>query len=148
MNGVPLWADGNDSLSSAIFEVPAGKVGVLFGLNFGDEIERTAGAFRTEQTACIHKVYLAQSEIERQLACGEVLTLDSVKAFSYVDEQVLTCDGPWQLTNCRNMAIIGVPGVYYLELNGRSTSDESPQVYFELWNKDDIAPQVTGIVFQ
>ena len=148
MNGTPLWSADNDTLSSAIFDVPAGKVGVLFGLDFDEEIERTSGAMKTEQTACIHKIYLAQDDLPDFNGCGKTLSLDAIRAYSYMDELVLTCDGPWQLTKCKNMAIIGVPGVYYLQLNGRGTSGNSPQVYLELWNKDDIAVQVYGPFFQ
>ena len=147
MNGIPLWTDDNDTLSSSYFEIPEGKVGIIFGVNFAEEIVRDTGAFITEQAACVHKVYLTVNNLPQEVGCGGVLDFDKFDVQPYVDEEVLTCDGPWQLTKCHNIGIIGVPGTYQLKLNGRASDDRKPQVYLELYDIEDIVPQVTGLFY-
>lgn len=141
MNGVPLWDDSNDTLSSSFFEIPDGKVGLLFGVGFVDEIARDTGSFVTPQAVCIHKVYLKADGIPQDVGCGGVLDFDKITVYPYVDEEVIHCGQPWQLTTCNNIGIIGVPGTYYLQLNGRGDGDEKPQVYLELHDISSVAPQ-------
>jgi len=147
MVGAPLWSDSNDTLSSSFFEIPPGKVGLLFGIGFADEIERDTGDFVTPQAVCVHKVYLDADNIPQEVGCGGVLRIDKINVFSYLDEEVLHCGEPWQLTKCSNIGIIGVPGTYYLKLNGRGTGDETPQVYLEILDNQAIAPQVNELFF-
>lgn len=147
MKGIALWDDSNDTLQSSYFEVPAGKVGLLFGINFDDEIERDTGDFVTPQTVCVHKVYLDTDDLPQEVGCGGVLNFDKIVVLPYMDEEVLHCGEPWQLTSCNNIGIIGVPGTYYLKLNGRGTSGEKPQVYLELHNAKSIAPKATELYF-
>lgn len=141
MNGTPLWDDSNDTLVSSFFEVPVGKVGLLFGVGFVDEIERDTGSFVTPQAVCVHKVYLNAEGIPQDVGCGGVLDFDKITVYPYVDEEVIHCGQPWQLTTCNNIGIIGVPGTYYLKLNGRGDGDEKPQVYLELHDISSVAPQ-------
>lgn len=147
MIDAPLWQAGNDTFVSSYFQVPPGKVGLLFATGFSDEIERDTGDFITPQAVCVHKVYLDADNIPQEVGCGGVLNIDKIKVFSYLDEEVLHCGEPWQLTKCNNIGIIGVPGTYYLKLNGRGTGDETPQVYLELHDMQSIASQVDGIFF-
>lgn len=147
MNGIALWDDSNDTLLSSYFEIPEGKVGLLFGVNFAEEIVRDTGQFETEQAVCVHKVYLTIDNLPQEVGCGGVLDFDKFDVKPYVDEEVLTCDGAWQLTKCHNIGIIGVPGTYQLKLNGRATDDGKPQVYLELHDVDSIAPQATGLFY-
>lgn len=147
MKGVPLWSDNNDTLQSAYFEVPYGKVGLLFGVAFADEIVRETGDFVTPQTVCVHKVYLDADGIPQEVGCGGVLDFDKISVYPYMDEEVIHCGEPWQLTKCSNIGIIGVPGMYYLKLNGRGTDGNKPQVYLELHDTTAIAPQVTDLFY-
>ena len=147
MKGVPLWSDSNDTLKSSYFEVGPGQVGLLFGVNFADEIERDTGDFVTPPTVCVHKVYLDADNIPQDVGCGGVLDFDKISIYPYMDEEVLHCGEPWQLTSCSNIGIIGVPGTYYLKLNGRGTGDEKPQVYLEVYDSRYVSPKATDLYF-
>lgn len=149
----PLWSETNTSLYSGVFTVPTGKVAILFvtGL-LGEKVKVCAGEFKTKQAVCVRRLlfnfdtkefakYLVQG-----LPCGAIYDISRVKEVNIVDEPVRTCGLPWQMTMCRNIALLGVPGTYRLKLNDATAIGEA-QVYYELVDANKIPHQLENLFF-
>lgn len=153
-----LWADDNPTELSSAFHVPAGKVCVLHATGFADERVRTdAEQIVTEQAVCVHRIIAHEPEQgvyapfdDPYLPCGWIYdwTIVGTKEDGAVlgEEEIYTCGSPWQLTKCRNIGIIGVPGDYRLKLNDE-TAIGVVQVYAELYNVADIPHQIAPLFF-
>ena len=144
----PLWDQSNTSLFSSIFNVPPGNVCVLFasGLLL-QKVRSTADDIIGPQVVCIRRLLHDYEGLKATPdVCGWTFNIDNVHADKIVDMLVQTCGYPWQLTSCRNIGIIGVPGHYRLELND-STAIGVAQVYAELYDIKSIPLQVQGLFF-
>ena len=149
----PLWSETNTTMFSSVFDVPPGKVAILFASGLKAEKVRVCpGEFKGKQTVCVrrllynfepadYKEYLVDG-----LPCGAIFDIDNVKAVNIVDELVHTCGLPWQMTVCRNVAVLGLPGTYRLELNDATAVGEA-QVYVELVDADKLPPQIEALFF-
>lgn len=145
---IELWAPTNKTLFSSVFTVPPMKVCLLFGANFELEKFRVdASEFVSPQAVCVRRVMhgFVAPDVSRE-SCGWVFDIDSVRADMIVDEVVTSCGAPWQLTLCRNIGIIGLPGSYRLELND-STALGKLQVYAELYDADSFPTQIKDLFF-
>lgn len=143
-----LWSPTNKSLFSSVFTVPQFKVCLLFGANFKLEKYRVdSSEFASPQAACVRRVLhgFTAPEPSRE-SCGWVFDIDSVRADKIVDEVVTTCGAPWQLTLCRNIGIIGLPGSYRLELNDATAIGEL-QIYAELYEANSFPSQLKDLFF-
>ena len=145
---VPLWSPTNDTRYSAVFNVPPGQSVILYAVGLGPEKFRTAAhEFKTAQMLCVNRLlhgYTLREPAEG--SCSWLFELDDVNADIIVEEAVQTCNGTWQLTMCKNLGIIGVPGTYRLELND-DTAIGTVQVYAEVYDNKQIPMQVADLYF-
>lgn len=143
-----LWPSTNTTLFSSVFTVPQFKVCLLFGTNFKLEKYRAdASEFVSPQAVCVRRVLHGFTAPEVSSgSCGWVFDIDSVRADMIVDEVVTSCGAPWQLTLCRNIGIIGLPGSYRLELNDATAVGEL-QVYAELYDANSFPTQIKDLFF-
>lgn len=149
----PLWSETNTSLYSSVFTVPAGKVAILFATGLlPEKVKVCATDFKTKQTVCVRRLlynFEPQEYAEYMvdgLPCGAIFDISTVKEVNIVDEIVRTCGLPWQMTMCRNVALLGVPGTYRLQLNDATAIGEA-QVYIELIDGDKIPVQIENLFF-
>lgn len=143
-----LWSETNDTKYSSVFSVPPGQCAVLHAVGLGPEKLRTAPhEFKVAQILCVNRLLhgftLAPAAEGR---CDYVFDLDRVRADMLVEEAVQTCNGTWQLTMCKNIGIIAVPGTYRLELND-DTAIGGVQVYLEIFDNNQIPVQVADLYF-
>lgn len=143
---IPLWNPDNHTMYSDVFNVAPGKVCMLFAAGLERErvkVENTE--FSGKQAVCVRRLLFAPD-----IAFGKNATCDwvaiSTSATKIVDAQVQTCGQCWMLTRDNNLGIIGVPGVYRLELNDATAVDVA-QVYAELIDADAIPPQAHKLFF-
>lgn len=145
----PLWDKTNTTLYSSIFCVPAGQVCVLFasGLEM-NKVRTDASELVAPQMVCVRRLLHGYDGISPRTdgQCGWIFDISQVRAEKLVDELVLTCGCAWQLTACRNIGILGVPGHYRLELND-ATAIGVAQIYAELYDANSIPLQVQGLFF-
>lgn len=130
---IPLWIDANASLFSGIFSVPEGYAALLTATGYeGNKVRADASEVVVPKSVCVRKIL---SDFTRpdtsNLRCDCVFDMTEANAVVVVDQIVRTCGAPWQLTGCRNIGIIGLPGYYRLEMND-STIIGTAQVYLEL----------------
>lgn len=136
MESQPLWDVTNNTMFSSIFNVPEGKACILFATGLeGDKVKATDTEFTTPQTFCVHKLLLAsQVAFSRTATCEWIA--NPLNAEIIADEVVDVC-GCWEMTQDRNIAIIGLPGVYRLALND-NTMVGVAQVYASLVALQDL----------
>lgn len=147
MASYPLWSDTNKTLYSSIFAVPEKHVCLLFADGLEKYKYREESEIRTEQTVCIRRVlHHYDRPPKNDSTCDWVFDIKDVRAKKIVDAIVRTCGLPWQLTQCRNIGIIGVPGSYRLELND-STAIGKAQVYAELFSAKSLPSHVISLFF-
>ena len=149
----PLWSETNTSLYSSVFTVPTGKAAILFATGLlPEKVKVCAGEFKTKQTVCVRRLLFDFEPTEfsaymvEGLPCGAIFDIDKVKAVNIVDDIVRTCGLPWQMTMCRNIALIGVPGTYRLQFNDATAIGEA-QVYMELVDANAIPSQIENLFF-
>ena len=151
MGPIPLWLEANDTLYSSHFFVKPGWSAVLFAANLSEEkVRKSASEFKGPQMACVERlIYKFRRPEPKPDCCGicshvfEVsLPEAELKAADYVE----TCSLPWTLEPCRNIGVIGIPGIYRLKLNDATAIGEA-QVYVEFHPHKAIAPQVYGAYF-
>lgn len=151
MAAIPLWDDVNDTLYSSAFYVGPGWSAVLFAAGLSEEkVRKSAAEFKGPQMACIERLVYECESPEIVSACG-VCGQNSYEVRPAVAElkaldSVETCSLPWTLEPCRNIGIIGIPGVYRVRLND-ATAVGTAQVYVEFYKHEAIAPQVYGAYF-
>ena len=151
MAAIPLWSDANDTLVSSAFYVIPGWSAVLFAAGLlEDKVRKSAAEFKGAQMACVERLIYECESPELVPMCGvcnqnsyEIRPASAeLKALDYVE----TCSLPWTLEPCRNLGIIGIPGVYRIRLND-ATAIGTAQVYVEFYKHESIAPQVYGAYF-
>lgn len=143
-----LWSPSNNTLYSSVFNVPPGQVCLLFADGLSPQKVRiSAEEIVVPQTVCVRKLLFGFEGIKPEAdLCGWIFNIDSVQVDTLVDSLVHTCGLPWQLTSCRNIGIVGVPGNYRLELND-TTAIGTVQVYAELFDAKSIPLQVKDLFF-
>lgn len=149
MSSQPLWTKTNTSMFSSVFTVPAGFVCLLFSTGLSKYKYREDNSEpQSPQLICVRRLLheFDTESVKKFAGCDWVYSIKDARAVNIVDELVATCDAPWQLSFCRNLAIIGVPGTYRLELND-ATAIGTAQVYAELYGVNDIPSQVKGLFF-
>lgn len=145
----PLFKPENASLFSNVFTVPEGKCCVLHAVGLKREKIRTdASEIKVAQQVCVRRMVHSYrpDDDDCECSCGCSFDMDDVSAKNIADQPVVTCSGPWALSACDNLRIIGVPGTYRLELND-STAIESVQVFADMYDNHAFASQVTGLFF-
>lgn len=143
-----LWSPQNKTLYSSAFSVAPGYVGLLFatGLELY-KVRTSASEIVGPQTVCVRRLLFGFDGYKPEPdLCGWIFNMDNVQVETLVDSLVHVCGLPWQLTACRNIGIIGVPGNYRLELND-STAIGTAQVYAEIYNIESIPLQVKDLFF-
>lgn len=143
-----LWEQSNTSLYSSVFNVPPAQVCVLFANGLEPwKVRADAAEVMVPQSVCVRRLLHGFEGIKPDKdQCGWIFNMDSVRADKLVDLLVQTCGLSWQLTACRNIGIVGVPGHYRLELND-STAVGTAQVYAELYDAKSIPLQVQNLFF-
>lgn len=145
---MPLFKPERQSLYSNVFSVPAGQSCVLHAVGLAREKVRTdATEVKVPQQICVHRVLYGFRPDECDCdSCCCVFDMDDVSAKNIVDQPVQTCNGPWALSECDNLRIIGVPGIYRLELND-PTAIGVAQVFAEMYDNHNFAVQVKDLFF-
>ena len=145
-----LWQPTNKTLYSNAFTVNAGYCAVLFATGLlEDKVRQSAAEFACPQTICVRRlVYdFTKSQLKPCSSCCDyIFDLKGSAAKNAGDELVSTCGSPWALDPERNLAIIGIPGLYRLQLND-ATAIGVAQVYVDWYPLDTIPQQVAGTFF-
>lgn len=151
MRSIPLWDDANNTLYSSHFFVKPGWSAVLFAANLSEEkVRKSAAEFKGPQMVCVEKlIYDCKHPEPKDGCCGicsHVRDVEAPQAELQAVDYVETCSLPWSLEPCRNLGVIGIPGIYRLRLND-ATAIGTAQVYVEFHPHKAIAPQVYGAYF-
>lgn len=143
-----LWSDTNNTLYSSVFSVAPGNVCVLYAADFPQKRVRTdAAEISGPVTACIRRLLFGFTPDETlNLTCSWIFDTSRGKVDKLVDQIVTTCNGVWQLSMCRNIGIIGVPGSYRLELNDATVIGKA-QVYAETYSMNQLPLHVKDLFF-
>ena len=146
MSTQPLWSDTNFTQYSDMFRVPPGKVCVLFAQGLENVRTKTSTSeFTGPQVICVRRVLFSpEFGFAKNATCDWVQS--ATVATKIVDELVQVCGQCWTLTPTNNLGIIGVPGVYRLEIND-TTAIQVAQVYAELFDADALPPQIAPVFF-
>lgn len=144
----PLWSPHNKTLYSALFVVHEKNSVVLMATGLKPyKVRGDATEIVVPQTVCVHRILSGFTADGRgSLPCGFIFDISSMQAEIIEDVILRTCSHPWQLTGCRNIGIIGVPGVYRLSLND-STAIGEAQVWIQRYGNNAFAPQVQNLFF-
>lgn len=147
-----LWSPGNDSLYSDLFSVSVGSVCVLFATNLErDKVKVDDSEFVSPQSICVHRLVYTANRTYKQNAVCEVVAITDAPVL-VADEIVQTCrcrdkeGNCWILTQSNNIGIIGLPGIYRLELND-ATAIGVAQVYAELYPADSLPAGMDHLFF-
>ena len=146
MSAQPLWRPDNTSMFSDVFNVPPGKVCLLYATGLLSERVKVEDAeFKVPQAFCVKRLLY-----EPDLVYGKNATCDwvavSTSAQQIADEYVQTSNGCWTLTEAHNIGIIGLPGVYRLEIND-ATAIGTAQVYAEQYDITAIPVHIKDLFF-
>lgn len=144
----PLWSPLNKTQYSSVFAVFPGQCCVLHAAHLEEwKVRQEAQEILVPQTICVRRLIHEYKDIPREdCPCNWIFDIKAVYAELVDDHPVITCNGPWQLTRCRNLGIIGVPGTYRLELNDVTAIGEA-QVYAEIFDLSSFAAQVKDLFF-
>ena len=144
----PLWGPLNRTLYSSVFAVYPGQCCVLHAAHLEDwKVRQDAKEILVPQTICIRRLIHEFNAVPvARETCNWIFDVRDVMADEVDDHPVVTCNGPWQLTKCRNLGIIGVPGSYRLQMNDVTAVGEA-QVYAEIFDLSSFAAQVKDLFF-
>lgn len=143
---IRLWNEANHTLYSDIFAVPEGKAAILMAAGLeGNKVKATDTEISVPQTFCIHRLVLKSDTIVKcNTFCNWVV--ESTPAEIETDQVISICNNCWTLTDERNFAIIGVPGLYRASLND-ATLVGVAQLYAELVALDSIHSGTANLFF-
>ena len=142
----PLWSADNFTMFSDVFSVPAGKICILFAAGLErDRVKTSTSEFSGKQAVCVRRMLYAPDLVFGKNATCDWVAL-STSATKIADERVQTCGRCWMLTESHNIGIIGVPGIYRLELND-ATAIHDAQVYAELLDADAVPVHAKELFF-
>lgn len=144
----PLWLPTNDTLFSRPFPVPVGKVGILYADGLKEQKYRTSAEdFEGPQAVCVRRLRFKYSPGEKPVgSCSMPGDIRNEAVPEEMNMILRTCGNPWQLTKCKNVGIIGLPGSYILELND-ATAIREAQVYLELVPARALPDQIANLFF-
>lgn len=146
-----LWSPTNTSVYSSVFNVPPGKVCVLFAANMQENKDRADNStFLSPQELCVRRLvhdFSIPEGLPICSCCDWIFDLSSIKEVAVADEVVQSGGCCWALTARNNLCVIGVPGAYRLELNDHSAVGRL-QVYADLYDAKTFPPQVRGLFFE
>ena len=151
MHAIPLWDSANDTIFSSAFFVKPGWSAVLFAVGLSEEkVRKSAAEFKGPQMICVEKlIYDCRWPEPKPACCGicsHAREVEGPEAELVAEDYVETCSLPWTLEPCRNLGVIGIPGIYRLRMND-ATAVGTAQVYVEFFKHQAIAPQVYGAYF-
>lgn len=146
----PLYAPTNKTTFSSVFNVPPRQVCILYAQGLAKyKVRAEASEIEVPQQFCVRRLL---HDYDGPLhgadpCCPWIYDVTSIKEETIVDQVVKSCgDRPWNLTRCRNIGIIGVPGTYRLELND-VTAIGNVNVYAELQDVEAIPSQVKELFY-
>ena len=142
----PLWSEDNYTMFSDVFNVAQGEVCVLFAAGLLDTRVKTESTeFSGPQAVCVRRILFAPDIVfSKNATCDWVASATS--ASEIADELVASNGCCWELTPTNNLAIIGVPGIYRLEVND-ATAVQAMQVYAEKYNALALPAQIQKLFF-
>lgn len=141
-----LWEPDNLTVESSFFLVPPHKCVLLSAVKFEPYKLRTDSSFRVEQMACVER--MLYDYVPPKNRNGEFVFVPSLVMGKEVASDTVTSGGCyWSLSACDNMKFVGLPGTYRLRLND-PTAVGIAQVYAELFDYEQIPPQIAGMFFQ
>lgn len=143
---IRLWRETNHTLYSDIFNIPEGKAAILMAAGLeGKKVKVTDTEFTTLQTFCINRLILKSDVIVKcNNFCNWVV--EPTPAEIEAEIVVTICNECWTLTDERNLAIIGVPGLYRATLND-ATLVGVAQLYAELVPLNSIHSGTANLFF-
>lgn len=152
----PLWLPGNNTLHSAAFEVEIGKAVVLFATGLEQyKVRQDSKEAQDIQRICVSRIlrdYAPEPEPMRRVGpamnmcdCGFIFNATWPTEIEVVEEVITSNGCAWQLTQCDNLRIVVVPGMYRLHLNDETVIGKA-QVYAEQYDIENI-PQQAGSLF-
>lgn len=151
----PLWLPENNTLHSAAFEVAAGYAVLLFAVGLEQfKVRQDSKEMQDAQRICVSRILRDYNgEPTRKIGpamsmcdCGFVFEASWPTEIELVEEVVASNGCVWQLTQCDNLRILTVPGVYRLHLNDDTVIGKA-QVYAEQYALEDIPLQASGLFF-
>lgn len=145
-----LWQPTNNTLYSNVFTVHPGYCAVLFAVGLLEEkVRQSAAEFTTPQMICVRRLVYDYENLKLTKCtscCDDIYDIDSATAKNVGDECVATQGCNWALSPDHNLAVIGIPGVYKLQLND-ATAIGVAQVYAEWYPVDALPSQVADVFF-
>ena len=130
-----LWEPDNLTVESSFFLVPPHKCVLLSAVRFEQFKHREDASFRVPQMACVER--MLYDYIPPKARCNDFVFIPSL----------VMCEEVASDTMCDNMKFVGLPGTYRLRLND-PTAVGTAQVYAELFDYEQIPPQMAGMFFQ
>ena len=141
-----LWEPDNLTVESSFFLVPPHKCVLLSAVRFEQFKHREDASFRVPQMACVER--MLYDYIPPKARCNDFVFIQSLVMGEEVASDTVSSGGCyWSLSMCDNMKIVGLPGTYRLRLND-PTAVGTAQVYAELFDYEQIPPQMAGMFFQ
>lgn len=144
---VKLWSAGNSTIYSDVFNIPQSKVCLLCATGLEKEKVRVTDAeMKTCQIVCVKRIVYLSDGV---LGLGGVLNdwvVTGVDVSKVVDDFVQINNCCWELSHANNLRVIGIPGVYRLQLND-ATAVGVAQVYADLYDADQLPNQVAHLFF-
>lgn len=141
-----LWEPDNLTVESSFFLVPPHKCVLLSAVRFEQFKHREDASFRVPQMACVER--MLYDYIPPKARCNAFVFIPSLVMGEEVASDTVSSGGCyWSLSMCDNMKFVGLPGTYRLRLND-PTAVGTAQVYAELFDYEQIPPQMAGMFFQ
>lgn len=141
-----LWEPDNLTVESSFFLVPPHKCVLLSAVRFEQFKHREDASFRVPQMACVER--MLYDYIPPKARCNDFVFIPSLVMCEEVASDTVSSGGCyWSLSMCDNMKFVGLPGTYRLRLND-PTAVGTAQVYAELFDYEQIPPQMAGMFFQ
>lgn len=145
-----LWQPTNNTLYSNVFSVRPGYCAVLFAVGLLEEkVRQSAAEFTVPQAICVRRLVYDFERLKLTRCtscCDDIYDIDAATAKTVGDECVAVSGCNWVLTPSNNLAVIGIPGAYKLQLNDATAIGEA-QVYAEWYPNDAIPPHVANVFF-
>lgn len=149
----PLWFPENETVDSSAFIVYPGKAVSLFAIGLERfKVKQDSQTATTQQAICVGRIVRDFVPPDKPRAVGppvsacDCFIVDAPWNEVELVEELVTTPGecPWQLTQCNNFRIIGIPGIYRLHLND-DTAIGKVQVYaeqYDLWMLPPCTPNI------
>lgn len=156
MASIALWADDNKTLHSSPFEVKEGTVVALFAVGLEQfKVRQDSQTMQDKQRICVSRIVRdytlgtaqKQGPVMNYCECNFVLNTSWLTEIELAEEIVTSGGCVWQLTQCSNFRIVGIPGLYRLHLNDDTVIGKA-QVYAEQYDIQNIPMQMADLFFK